>query len=334
MSTARLKNWTPSPIPNKVEFGYDILDKALLFRATREQRTITANLMNELYPGWKWGKSTKLYSQRDNSKKVRRPEDVTIEEVLRVFFQHDSFTTPLWKMIEGRTSDVEVREEDLVMFLKVHPTPLYPPPRTTFNPYPASLFLPSKVFCCLMFYKCTIREYFNDPDHMYKRFPMSENITERKFRAILGSFRSHHDRGRRRKLNHFMAQQRKRFSSLLYDKLHCMTSLDDDKQRMRSFKCQEEGFTRQRHAKGGGFGPVQHVAVSQLSHFVIGAIINSQGSSDADTLEQLLFDMDGEAQVLWAYTVVGSFSIFLCFQPTCTTSTSPPPLTRPFLHCR
>ena len=67
---------------------------------------------------------------------------------------------------------------------------------------------------------------------------------------------------------------------------------------MRSTKCDEEGFVRKRHAKGGGFGPVQHVAVSQLTHFVTGAIINSRGSSDADTIEQLLFDMDPDAHVM------------------------------------
>ena len=53
---------------------------------------------------------------------------------------------------------------------------------------------------------------------------------------------------------------------------------------------------RQRHASSGGFGPVQHVAVSQLTHFVLGGIINEVNTSDADTIEQLLFDMDCSSQ--------------------------------------
>jgi hypothetical protein len=48
---------------------------------------------------------------------------------------------------------------------------------------------------------------------------------------------------------------------------------------------------RQRHASSGGFGPVQHVAVSSLTHFVLGGIMNEVNTSDADTIEQLFFDM-------------------------------------------
>jgi hypothetical protein len=32
---------------------------------------------------------------------VRRPGDVTIEQVLSIFFTDESFTTPLWNMIRG-----------------------------------------------------------------------------------------------------------------------------------------------------------------------------------------------------------------------------------------
>ena len=77
-----------------------------------------------------------------------------------------------------------------------------------------------------------------------------------------------------------------------------MASLDDDKQRMRSQKCKSEGFVRVRHAKGGGFGPVQHVAVSQLTHFVLGTITNSQTPGGAESIEQLLFDMDMDADLM------------------------------------
>ena len=80
-----------------------------------------------------------------------------------------------------------------------------------------------------------------------------------------------------------------------------MVSLDDDKQRMRTYKCKDEQFVRQRHAAKGGFGPVQHVAVSQLTHFVLGGIINSPGSSDAASVQGLLMDMDDQAQV-WGDT--------------------------------
>jgi len=77
-----------------------------------------------------------------------------------------------------------------------------------------------------------------------------------------------------------------------------MMSLDDDKQRMRTYKCLMEHFVRQRHAAKGGFGPVQHVAVSQLTHFVLGGIINSPGSTDAASVQQMLYDMDADAQTV------------------------------------
>ncbi len=57
---------------------------------------------------------------------------------------------------------------------------------------------------------------------------------------------------------------------------------------------------RQRHAKSGRFGPVQHVAVSQLTHFVLGGIINEVNTSDADTIEQLLYDLDCSSQTFGA----------------------------------
>jgi hypothetical protein len=137
---------------------------------------------------------------------------------------------------------------------------------------------------------------------MYKKFAMEHTLTMVKFRSILGSFRSVHDRdrldggARRRGLNDLMRLQRIRYAEILYDIENTMTSLDDDKQRMRSFKCDEEDFVRVRHAKGG-FGPVQHVAVSQLTHCVLGFIINSKGSTDAASMQQLLFDLDVSAQV-------------------------------------
>ena len=96
---------------------------------------------------------------------------------------------------------------------------------------------------------------------MYKKFAMEHTLTMVKFRSILGSFRSVHDRdrldggARRRGLNDLMRLQRIRYAEILYDIENTMTSLDDDKQRMRSFKCDEEDFVRVRHAKGG-FGPV------------------------------------------------------------------------------
>jgi len=137
---------------------------------------------------------------------------------------------------------------------------------------------------------------------MFKKFPMKHTISQGRFNAILGCFRTIHDRGidgraRRRGLNEMMHLHRKRYARLLFDIENTMTSLDDDKQRMRSYKCDDEGFVRVRHAKGG-FGPVQHVAVSQLTHFVIGAIVNSKGSSDAKTLEHLLYECNHGTQVI------------------------------------
>ena len=93
---------------------------------------------------------------------------MTIEQILSIFFTDESFTTPLWNIVRGRTGKVEVVEEDIIPFLKV--------------------------FSCLMFYKCTIREFFHDPDGMYKKYPMGEGISEKKFRAIINSFKSVHDR--------------------------------------------------------------------------------------------------------------------------------------------
>ena len=98
----------------------------------------------------------------------------------------------------------------------------------------------AQVLSCLMFYKCSVREYFTNDDDMYKKYPMGQSISDTKFRKILSTFRSVHDRGRdglarRGGLNELMALQRRRYAALLYDMENTMTSLDDDKQRMRSF---------------------------------------------------------------------------------------------------
>jgi hypothetical protein len=111
--------WVESPCPTKVLFGFDILDKALLYRATREGRTITQNLMRVLYPNWKWGKDTKHRWSTDGLNMRRRPEDVTIEQVLSIFFTHDSLTKPLRRIIENGMGEESVEDHEIVMFLKV-----------------------------------------------------------------------------------------------------------------------------------------------------------------------------------------------------------------------
>jgi len=93
-----------------------------------------------------------------------------------------------------------------------------------------------------------------------------------------------------------LMESRRFFGSMLCDKKHTVVSFDDDKQRMRSNKCMEELFVRQRHSDAGGFGPVQHVAVSQLTHFVLGGIVNSVNSTDAASVQTILRDLDPEAQ--------------------------------------
>jgi len=84
-----------------------------------------------------------------------------------------------------------------------------------------------------MFYKCSVREYFTNDDDMYKKYPMGQSISDTKFRKILSTFRSVHDRGRdglarRGGLNELMALQRRRYAALLYDMENTMTSLDDN----------------------------------------------------------------------------------------------------------
>jgi hypothetical protein len=131
--------WTPVVAPPHINFTHDGVDMSLLYRAVRETKQISENLMRQLYPGWDWAKKTRHYSAHDDRAVTRKPEDVTIEQVLEIFFTHDSFTTPFWNMIKGRTGNSqkhEVVEGDLIPFLKV--------------------------FCCLMFYKCTIAEFFSD----------------------------------------------------------------------------------------------------------------------------------------------------------------------------
>jgi len=163
---------------------YDGVDKSLLYRAVRETRQITENLMRELYPGWDWEKKTRHHSAHDEKNIIRKPEDVTLEQVLEIFFTHESFTTPLWKMIKGRANlgaKNEVVEADLIPFLMV--------------------------FCCLMFYKCTISEFYSDAEGMFKRYPMSQGLSERKFRGIISAFKSQHDRNTRTKLNNFLKVQ-------------------------------------------------------------------------------------------------------------------------------
>jgi hypothetical protein len=156
-----------------------------------------------------------------------------------------------------------------------------------------------KVMSCLMFYKCSIKNFYEDPARMYKTHmgtKMSDGISDRKFRAILSAFRSAHDRLSRRRLNMLLAASRRHFGSLFCDKKNTVVSFDDDKQRMRSLKCKLEGFVQQRHSDAGGFGPVQHVAVSQLTHFVLGGIVNSMNSSDAASAQTVLRDLDPGAQ--------------------------------------
>ena len=133
--------WTPVTTGAHINIVNDGVGKSLLYRAVRETKQITANLMNELYPGWGWGQNRRFYSKYNGRKVVRNPEDVTIDQVLEIFFTHESFTTPLWKLIKGRTGPSlkhEVVEADLIPFLEV--------------------------LCCLMFYKCTIAEFYSDED--------------------------------------------------------------------------------------------------------------------------------------------------------------------------
>ena len=140
---ARPKKWKPADAPPAINSVFDGVEKSQLHRAVRETKQITENLMRELCPGWDWEKRTRHHSARDGKHVIRKPEDVTIEQVLEIFFTHDSFTTPLWKMIKGRTNLAakdEVVEADLIPFLKV--------------------------FCCLMFYKCTISEFYSDVEGM------------------------------------------------------------------------------------------------------------------------------------------------------------------------
>ena len=73
---------------------------------------------------------------------------------------------PLWDVVRGRTGNVPVEMGDLIPFMKV--------------------------MSCLMFYKCSIKNFYEDPTRMYKRHmgsKMSDGISDRKFRAILSAFR-------------------------------------------------------------------------------------------------------------------------------------------------
>jgi hypothetical protein len=54
---------------------YDGVDKSLLYRAVRETRQITENLMRELCPGWDWEKRTRHHSARDGKNVIRKPEE-------------------------------------------------------------------------------------------------------------------------------------------------------------------------------------------------------------------------------------------------------------------
>ena len=66
---------------------------------------------------------------------------------------------------------------------------------------------------------------------------------------------------------------------------------------MRSQHTEPEGLTSQMHAKGKGFGPVVHVATSQLLHFTLASIIKAKGSSNATTVSRLITDMAGAQTV-------------------------------------
>jgi hypothetical protein len=75
--------------------------------------------MRVLYRGWNWGKATKYKSAHDGHTKVRVPEDVTLSQVLNIFFTHASFTVPLRRIIDEGLGDGAVSDHDILMFLKV-----------------------------------------------------------------------------------------------------------------------------------------------------------------------------------------------------------------------
>ena len=114
-----MTTWTASEPPIKINFLLDGVDKSLLYRTIRETRAIVENLMRALYPGWHWGTKIRYFSRHDNQKKIRLPEETTVEQCLSLFFTHDNFVTPFWRMVSGRTGVVQVCESDLGPFLKV-----------------------------------------------------------------------------------------------------------------------------------------------------------------------------------------------------------------------
>ena len=116
--------WDDVAVPEEINFLYDGVDKSMLHQAVRESKAIVGRIMDKIYPGWQWGSTRRHFSFIDGATRVRHPEDVTISEILQIFLGPDTFTTPLWKMINGKTSGVDVDITDLVPFMKVSSYPI------------------------------------------------------------------------------------------------------------------------------------------------------------------------------------------------------------------
>ena len=116
--------WDDVAVPEEINFLYDGVDKSMLHLAVRESKAIVGRIMDKIYPGWQWGSTRRHFSFIDGAARVRHPEDVTISEILQIFLGPDTFTSPLWKMINGKTSGVDVDITDLVPFMKVSSYPI------------------------------------------------------------------------------------------------------------------------------------------------------------------------------------------------------------------
>lgn len=120
-----------------------------------------------------------------------------------------------------------------------------------------------------------------------------ESLSETKFRAFISAFKPSGSISKRAALNAFIASSRKTWGSIFLTTEFGIYSTDDDKQKSRSLLCKDEGFVRKRHDVSGGYGPVMHMVVSQLSGYVLGTGLNAQGGSDMSTLKQMYAEMSG-----------------------------------------
>jgi hypothetical protein len=120
-----------------------------------------------------------------------------------------------------------------------------------------------------------------------------DSLSQAKFRTMLQSLRPRRNTSDREAMDSFLSNMTRLFGAIFLDVNNGAYSTDDDKHKARSMKSIAEGFVRKRHSVGGGYGSVMHMAVSALSGFITGDVMNSVTGNDVKSLKEMFTSMTG-----------------------------------------